>query len=145
MDQHDSARGDGWSSQQSHLYVGPLQAVQPRGPQVYQFYHNCHEFTLFKWRRYLTLPFPDPLVQFWRKRHSFVHFSWNNCLPSTKQLPFSFRTLGMKKSPKKSSCLYYIEQQELNLRETCLRQPTKKPLRRLFPRAKFRYYICVKL
>ena len=20
----------------------------PRGPQVYQFYHNCHEFTLFK-------------------------------------------------------------------------------------------------
>ena len=29
VDQHDSARGVQWSSQRSHLYGGPLQAVQP--------------------------------------------------------------------------------------------------------------------
>ena len=28
-----------------------------RGPQVYQFFHNCHVFILFKYLPYLTLPY----------------------------------------------------------------------------------------
>ena len=35
---------------------------------------------------------------------------------------------------------YNIELQELNFRETCPRQPTNKPLRRLFPITKFYCY-----
>ena len=57
-----------WSSQQSHLCGGPLQAVQP--PRGHTFISFVISITCLPSLNkgvtlpYLTLPYPDPLVQF---------------------------------------------------------------------------------